>query len=427
MTRIVIQAFGTRGDVAPFTGLGQHLRCSLGVDVAIAAQQPYVDMITAAGLQFRPLPNHIEQDTRESGYGQELIDGARMKPSKAVLAAMRDDLAGVGEAMAATSDDADLLILGGPIGSLLGYHVAEALGVPCVGAMLQPASSTRDFAPPPVTVKNFGRLGNKLTWRAGAFGEKVYTPLINDLRAHLGLPARSRRRYQAERDARWPVLYGFSRHVVPRPKDWRPGLEVTGYWWPANETHWQPPSQLVEFIQTGPPPVFIGFGSTATARGEELSETIAHALRATGHRGVIQSGWARLRGMGDDVLTIGDVPHAWLFARMAAVVHHGGAGTSAAALRAGAPSVPVVGIMDQPFWANRLHQLGAATAPLRRADLTADNLAAAITAATTNATYRAQAQHYSQLISDEDGVTHAAEIIEARMENYSPQEAPDGR
>ncbi|MGA5462609.1 glycosyltransferase [Mycobacterium sp. NPDC050041] len=428
MTRIVIEAFGTRGDVAPLTGLGARLRDDLGVDVAIAAQRPYGDMIAAAGLEFRLLPRDTEEATRTSGYGQALVDGARMRPSKAVLAAMRDDLAGVGEAMAHAGRDADLLLLEGPVGSLLGYHVAEALGVPSMGVALQPASATAEFAPPPLTARSFGRMGNRMAWHmAGGIGEKVYTPLIDDLRRSLGVPPRSRRAYQAQRAARWPILYGFSPHVVPRPRDWRPGLDVTGYWWPAEARGWRPPAELVEFLEAGPPPVYVGFGSTATAHGEKLSETISRALHGAGVRGVVQSGWARLQCAGDDVLTVDDIPHAWLFPRMAAIVHHGGAGTAAAALRAGVPSVPVAGIVDQPFWSHRLHRLGAATRPLHRHTLTADDLATAITAATTTVAYRERAEQLSHLLADEDGAADAAGLIAAQLNTHPTQETRNGR
>ena len=428
MTRIAIQAFGTRGDVAPLTGLGVRLRNDLGVDVAIAAQHPYEKMITEAGLEFRLLPKDTENATRDSDYGQALVDGSRMRPSKTVLTAMRNDLAGVGEAMADTARDADLLLLEGPVGSLLGYHVAEALHIPSMGVFFQPSSPTAEFAPPPLTARSFGRLGNRSAWRiAGGIGEKVYTPLIEDLRHSLGLPSQSRRDYQRVRAAQWPILYGFSAHVVPRPRDWRAGLDITGYWWPTVAQDWRPPTWLVEFLDAGPPPVFVGFGSTATANGDQLSEMITHALRSAGVRGVVQSGWARLHCTGEDVLTIDDVPHAWLFPRMAAVVHHGGAGTAAAALRAGVPSIPVAGIIDQPFWAHRLHDLGAATPPLRRIALTGKDLADAITSATTSPTYRQRAQHFSQLLADEDGAARAVGIIAAQLESRSTQGAPDGR
>lgn len=426
MTRIVMAAFGTRGDVAPLTGLGLKLAEQLGAEVTLAAQHPYQQMVTAAGLQFTLLPNDTERSTRESAYGQAVVDGARMRPTKQILVQMREDLTGVGEAIAHAASGADLLLLEGPIGSLLGYHVAEALGIPSMGVFLQPVSATSEFAPPPLTARSFGRWGNRAAWRLGNAGERVYTPLIDGLRANLGLPAESRGTYQRRRAESWPVLYGFSRHVVPRPSDWRPGLDVTGYWWPADPAGWRPPQYIVDFLRAGPPPVYVGLGSTATADGERLSALVGSALRTAGVRGVVQSGWARLHGDGDDILTVDDLPHSWLFPQMAAVVHHCGAGTAAATLRAGVPSIPVTGIMDQPFWARRLHTLGVATAPLRRVAVTADDLAAAITTATTDAGYRRRARELSQLIHDEDGASNAADRIATQLEQRR-QEARDGQ
>lgn len=189
---------------------------------------------------------------------------------------------------------------------------------------------------------------------------------------------------------------------------------------------WRPPTPLVDFLNAGPAPVFIGFGSTATAHGDELSDKITHALRRSRVRGVVQAGWAGLCCTGDDILTIEDVPHAWLFPRMAAVVHHCGAGTAAAALRAGVPSVPVAGIVDQPFWAHRLHNLDVATRPLRRSALSADDLAAAITLAVTSSTYRTRAQHFSRLLADEDGAANAVGVIASQLGIHSTTEVPDG-
>jgi len=172
--------------------------------------------------------------------------------------------------------------------------------------------------------------------------------------------------------------------------------------------------------------VFVGLGSTATAHGDVLSEKISQALRTAGVRGVVQSGWARLHCTGDDILTVDDVPHAWLFPRMAAIVHHGGAGTAAAALRAGVRQVPVAGIVDQPFWAHRLHGLGVAAHPLRRVALTAEDLADAITSVTTSA-YQLRSQHFSQLLADEDGAARAVGIIAKHLESRSTMEVLDGR
>lgn len=418
MTRIVFAAYGTRGDVAPLTGLGARIRDQLEAEVVIAAQRPHERLVTAAGLTYRFLPGDTEADTRASTYGQAVVDGARMRPSKDVLAQVRDDLTGVGEAIATAAADADLLLLEGPVGSLLGYHVAEALGAPSAGVFFQPVSATAEFAPPPLTASSFGRSGNRLAWRLGDLSEKVYTPLVEDLRSRLGLPAESRRSYQGRRATAWPILYGFSGHVVAKPTDWRDDLNVTGYWWPSDVPGWRPPSKVVEFLQAGPPPVFVGLGSTATAQGEQLSAVVVSALRRVGVRGIIQSGWAGLHGEGSDLLTVGDLPHAWLFLQTAAIVHHGGAGTTAAALRAGVPSIPVTGIMDQPFWARRLHALGTAPVPLRRAGLTAEALAASLMQTLSEPRYAQRAQMISDLLLREDGAGTATDIIATHLGHH---------
>ncbi|GGP86764.1 hypothetical protein GCM10010266_06790 [Streptomyces griseomycini] len=162
---------------------------------------------------------------------------------------------------------------------------------------------------------------------------------------------------------------------MPRPSDWRSGLEGVGNWWPRHGAAERLPTDLEDFLGAGPRPVLIGFGSMAAGDGERLSEIAVRALRRAGLRGVLQAGSAGLAADGDDVLTVGDVPHALLFPRLAAVVHHAGAGTSAAALRAGVPAVTVPVTADQPFWAGRLAALGAATGPIPFRSLTAERLA----------------------------------------------------
>jgi UDP:flavonoid glycosyltransferase YjiC (YdhE family) len=130
---------------------------------------------------------------------------------------------------------------------------------------------------------------------------------------------------------------------MPLPADWPPAVEVSGYWWPARPEGWQPPRDLVDFLAAGPPPVFIGFGSMAPDQGERLSRVIEDAVTRAGVRAVVQAGWAGLTGAGDRILAVGDLSHDWVFPQVAAVVHHAGAGTTGAALRAGVPAVPVPG------------------------------------------------------------------------------------
>lgn len=409
MTTVVIAAFGSRGDVAPYTGLARRLTGE-GYRVAVAAQAPYRDLVSDSGIEFRELPGDTEQATKASPAAQAFVDGARMRPSRELLDDMREDLRQLGRGLIEAAGDADLLLLPS-VAALLGYHVAEGLGIPSVGVFLQPTAPTGDFPPSVLGARSLGRWGNRMIGRLGALGEKPHLALINDLRTELGLHPTTWAEYQRRRAATWPILHGFSEHVVPRPADWPAHLDVTGYWWPAEPDRYSPPQQLVDFLSAGPPPVFVGLGSTATARGAELSDTIGTALRATGTRAVVQTGWAGLHCVGDDIMTVGELPHSWLFPRVAAVVHHGGAGTTAATLRAGVPSIPVTGIMDQPFWAKRLRLLGTAPAALPRATLTAADLGAALREVCGQPSYRERAQQLSKLLAGEDGAGSAAQRI----------------
>jgi UDP:flavonoid glycosyltransferase YjiC (YdhE family) len=201
--------------------------------------------------------------------------------------------------------------------------------------------------------------------------------------------------------------------VVARPRDWRSGLDVAGYWWPYDGDA-PLPDDLREFIEAGPPPVFVGLGSATVPDPARVSTEIVRALRRAGLRGVIQRGWAGLTATGDDMLTIDEVPHSALFPRMAAVVHHAGAGTTAAGLRAGVPAIPVPIQFDESFWASRLVALGVAPGalPLRR--LTADSLGAALARFTQDTGYRKQARVLGAQIRGEDGVGPVIKAV-ARM------------
>jgi UDP:flavonoid glycosyltransferase YjiC (YdhE family) len=185
---------------------------------------------------------------------------------------------------------------------------------------------------------------------------------------------------------------------------------VTGYWWPAAPPNWQPPDLLVDFLEAGPPPVFVGFGSM-TPTHERLQEVVAAAVTRAGVRAVVQSGWAELEPAGDDILLVGDLPHDWLFRRTAAVVHHAGAGTTGAGLRAGVPAVPVPVLVDQPFWADRLHHLGVAPRPLPMRELTADTLTDALRSCLDRPGYRDRAAELASVVRAEDGAAGVLSLI----------------
>ena len=210
-----------------------------------------------------------------------------------------------------------------------------------------------------------------------------------------------------------PALNGWSRHVAPDPLDWPNAVRTMGYWF-LDRADWEPPADLETFLSAGPPPVYVGFGSMAGRRPERTTAAVLGALRQTGLRAVLASGWGGLR-RGDlpaSVVLIDRVPHDWLFPRVAAVVHHGGAGTTAAGLRAGRPTVVCPFFGDQPFWGRRVHELGAGPAPTPQKRLTAERLAAALREATERPSIREAATTLGRQIRREDGIADTVAHIE---------------
>ena len=397
--RIMIAVAGSRGDVAPYTGLGAELRRA-GHDVALAATGTFAPLARDAGLEFRSLP----ADTRVQGE----VTGKRdlMRTAAAFITELGQGFAD------AVAQGTDLLLLSATTAPL-GWHLTEATGTPSLGVYLQPTAPTGDFPPVVTGSRSLGRVANRATGRfALRMADRVYTQAATQLRHRLALPPASpsevRRRQE---QANWPILHGFSTILVPRPSDWRPGLDVVGNWWPRHDPADRLPAALEDFLAAGPRPVLVGFGSMASGHGERLSELAVHALRRAGLRGILQAGSAGLAADGDDVLTVGDVPHTLLFPRLAAVVHHGGAGTSAAALRAGVPAVTVPVAADQPFWAGRLAALGAATDPIPFRSLTAERLAARLHQAVKHQSHSRAAARAAQHMATENGARQTLETI----------------
>ena len=296
--------------------------------------------------------------------------------------------------------------------------IAARLGVPQISALLHPTMlATADGAaamdaPFPNRVSRVNRLFSKylvepVTWR-------LNRRVVNRLRREvLALPPQTWRDYRAAL-GRVSILLGYSRHVIPPPADWPSNVHTTGYWFlPADEL-WSPPPDLAAFLAAGPPPVYLGFGSMPTSDPAHLTALLVRAAEQSGRRAIISAGWA---GLGDDALPPGifplaSAPHGWLFPQLAAVVHHGGAGTTAAGLRARVPSVLLPHLGDQFHWGRRVAALGVGPAPIPRRALTAARLSAAIRQATTDTGMRQRAATLSAAIRQEDGIGTAVALIE---------------
>jgi UDP:flavonoid glycosyltransferase YjiC (YdhE family) len=252
-----------------------------------------------------------------------------------------------------------------------------------------------------------GQFAERLVWSIGA-------TTVNALRTQqLGLPAHTPRSYLAAKHTT-PIVYGFSRLVVPRPADWPARVVISGYWFLDEGQAWQPPADLQAFLEAGPPPVYIGFGSMSHRDPQATLRLIVDALQPARQRAVLAAGWSGVRGeqLPDHLFALQSAPHDWLLPRMAGIVHHGGAGTTAAGLRAGKPTLIIPHMSDQPYWGRRVHELGVGPSPIPRHKLTAAALARGIAALVNDPTQTQRAAALGQAICAEDGIAAAVATID---------------
>jgi sterol 3beta-glucosyltransferase len=368
---VLIMSFGTRGDIQPYAALAGAL-ARAGHDVTLAVPGGFADLVPHAGpgtITHQPAGSamlRLVQDVMPEVSGP--LDALRTLGM--MTSAMRELNAECWAAAQAARPD---VVVYHPK-CLAGPHIAEALGVPGVLSLPLPYfTPTRAHAMPFFGGASFGALGNRASYGLRRMGGAMYGGMINDFRREVGL-GRIRRLADPLRNPDGSpvhVLYPYSRHVAPIPDDYPPSAHVTGYWFldQSDDDHdWDPPTQLVDFLAAGEPPVYVGFGSMGFGKGaNERRDAVLTALRVHGLRGIVASGWGGItpgEAGTDDVLVLEGAPHEWLFPRVAAVVHHGGAGSTAAGIRAGRPTLVVPFLGDQPFWGARVHALGVGPAAL---------------------------------------------------------------
>ncbi len=413
--QITIIAGGSRGDVQPYVALGRGLK-QAGHTVRILSSNDFHDLVTDYGLDFFTTGGSSQvvaqklQGLSEQGKTLEVFSQMREASQRQAVQAAEKGL------VACQGSD---LILGGLSGLFSGQALSEKLGIPLLLAYLVPFTPTSAFpsalTPIPQTPltqwmnKPSHRLAHQMMWQS-------FRSADNKARAEgLHLPPSSFwGPFSFLKRQKQPVLYGYSSYVLPRPRDWDDSQHVTGYWFLEPSEGWEPPADLLHFLQSGPPPIYIGFGSMSSSKPEEAADLVLQALAQTGQRGVLYEGWGGLKKeqLPENVFMTGSIPHTWLFPRMAAVVHHGGVGTTAAGLAAGVPSIIIPFFADQPFWGQRVYELGVGPKPIRRRRLTADNLTEAIGRAVSDEEMRKRAASLGKRIRAEDGIAQAVTIIE---------------
>lgn len=416
--KITITTVGSRGDVQPYVALGRGL-AEVGHDVTLVVDQLFESFVHQNGLGFARLAadpmKPLEVDIRELGNN----------PVK-VFNWMATFVEEIGSEYFETYLEAnrgtDLMIFSS-IAAMAGLHIGAKLNVPMLSSTLQPVVPTRAYPYSagmilPGWVPFLGVI-NKTSYELfnRVFYRMLYKVLNRDRERVLGLPALPWKLYRSFDLKAYPMLHGFSRHVIPKPADYNQNQIFTGYWFLDQESDWQPPAELQAFLASDPKPVYIGFGSMVDKEAEALTRLVVEALEISGQRAILLGGWTNLgsEGLPDTILKVEHVPHEWLFPRVSAVVHHGGAGTTAASLRSGSPTVVVPFFADQPFWGWRVEKLGAGPKPIPRLKLTAEKLAAAITRAVTDPQINYRAAELGEKIRAEDGVANAVKAVERVM------------
>ncbi len=416
MSKVLVIAIGSRGDIQPFVALGKQLQAA-GHFVALQTAESYRGFVESNGLEYAYMNNDF-MDLAESKTGQAATEGGnKLALMRQVMPMLRSTLEDEWKAAQAVKPD---VIVYHPK-ALGGSSLAEKLNIPAFAAMALPLyTPTRAYPVPIMSGLNLGGSFNRLSYGFMQMAYAPYAGVPNDFRTStLGLSKRGRFASEIVRaDGQpLPVLYAYSRHVLPVPDDYPPHVHVTGYWFLDHAPDWQPSEALTAFLENGAPPVYVGFGSMSGTNAQARARIVIDALTAAKQRGILASGWGGMKtaDLPPDIFMIDQAPHDWLFPRMAAVVHHGGAGTTAAGLRAGKPSVIVPFIVDQPFWGKIVHQLGVAPPPIPQKKLTAEGLAQAITTAVHDPAMREKAQGLGEKIRAENGSARAVELITAAL------------
>lgn len=422
--QITILALGSRGDVQPFVALGVALE-QRGYRVRVAAATDYQALIEDAGLAFAPVVGRI-RDVMDFDLVYQALDVANQALPLGFARRFMEHITPLVQRIVtdclAASHGADALVVSS-LGVYPGASIAERLGVPLIPAHMHPFSATRLYpdvsftALPAWLPSGTSALYNVLTHALSAHGLwQLLRQALNRARQDiLRLPPLSPwALWQRVCVAPPLTLYGYSARVAPRPADWNERQQITGYWFLERVAAWQPPAALAAFLAAGPPPVYVGFGSLLAGRDPDaVTASIVAALDRSGQRGILFRGWGDLGNIDlpAHMYATEAVPHDWLFPRVAAVVTHGGAGTTAAALLAGVPPVVVPFFGDQRFWAMQIARLGVGPTPLPRAALTSARLAQAITAATNDPAMAERARLLGQAIAAENGAQHTAQLL----------------
>lgn len=411
--KISMLSIGSIGDVRPFTLLGKELK-SRGHEITIAAFPQFRETVLASGLAFFPLNGNagkminavMQPDTNGLTYLPRLLKNfGQTIPD--LIQSMTDSCIG-SEAMICNY-----------FGSVY-YSIAELYNIPCFQVHYFPMDPTAEFPISSVRNQHMSKPFNLASYKIGYFVismvEKHF--LSSWRKGHLLSQNRSITKPDYTAGSRSvPVLYAISPSFLQRPKEWNNSIHMCGFFLDDLRINYRPSTSLLHFMEKGAAPVYIGFGSMNAGNMNKLLTIILKAICATGIRAIIFPGdTCSHQSSGDQIYFVSEfVPHDWIFPRVSAVIHHGGAGTTATGLRHGKPTLIIPFAGDQPFWGNLVARTGCGPQPLFRKNLSVHKLAQRMKDLISNPLYREKAAEMSIKIKEESGIQTAADIIEKEI------------
>ncbi|MDD6871917.1 MAG: glycosyltransferase [Clostridiales bacterium] len=416
--RISMVAIGSTGDVRPYVLLGKELK-KRGHEVTIVCFDMTEKMVTEAGLNFAPLAGSVKD-----------IFMAVMTPGTNGFTflpkfknALLDDLPQFLHTLEEGCKDAEAIICTF-FGSVV-YSIAEKHNIPCIQTHYFLMDYNDMF---PITTApglKMGKAWNKVSYKMGY-------ALINTLEWHYLSDWRSEEGMKSKKISmspdyyinghKIPVLYAISPLLVPRAPEWDEHIHMTGFWTDPEPCEYEPEPSLVRFLEEGEKPVYIGFGSMVSGDMGQTLDIVLKAVAASGVRAIIGRGWgggALDAALSNPNVYVADyIPHDWLFSRVSAVVHHGGAGTTAAGVLACKPTLVVPFGGDQPFWGQRIYDLGIGPKPIKRENLTVEKLADALIKLTHTPRFNVAVSEIGERMKYENGTLLAADIVEREINDW---------
>lgn len=408
---ITILCSGSRGDFQPYIALAQELK-KLGKAVRITGMREFEGFVKSYDIDFYP----IQADFKSLNVDEDMLKKAQSadNPLKMLLTFNKMKKYGltIANEFYAACVGSELIIY--HPGCTIGYFAAERLGIPAILASPFPMHKSKEQT----SVIQYGRV--KSTPFKNVISYEMLQGMLwlasNNSVKYLwkkefgGLPKNFGKPYERHTDKTQPAVISCSNYVFKRPKDWNENIHQYGYWFVKEPAEYTPSKELADFLSSGEKPIYIGFGSVFHEdQKETLSKLIVDALSKTKRRGII-CGMGKLHNLPGNILAIDSIPHTWLFEKVAAVCHHGGAGTTSAGFAAGVPSIIIPFANDQHAWAHRAYDLGVGSKPIPIKKLTSENLAEAIEFALQDKIIK-NAKTLAANISTENGARECAKII----------------